>query len=452
MLKLRLKIIICSLLLLLPAVAEGQTTAMSGARQSSLPRVKPKEGVRWWKMLYDGGMTRTASGKWYMSIPEGINDLSVMNFVDGYCFGPHAVFGHIGSARHRFEVEETVRWAVSREAWLAKGALRWYSPVERAMMVELHGGRHTEDYDHDPTMPLSQSLLATGIFGWNHYKLLERTDAGVGVAFPVGNDIDVKMRMAWERRREMENHKQTTIFGTHGQSNVPRLRLGKTAGELMLYDGETDGDVALLNLEFNYQFGQQHVVFDDMTCLSHSSYPRFSLLANLGMGKWHFAELGLRIAHDIRLQRGEDQLSYLLSGGGVLRHGRPLSLTDWHHLDASRFWWQRDNALSRFVMLDNYELSTDRSWLEAHVGWTSDRMLLTWLTRNGAFLREYVQAHVVKVPHHRAHWELQYGIDLFTMWKFGVAVGFDNMTCRGAAFVMALDIGKAKNFNKDSKR
>ncbi len=442
--------IICSLLFLLPVVAWGQTTAFSESHTPRYPRVRPKEGVKWWKMLYDGGMTRTASGQWYMEIPDGINDLSVMNFVDGYSFGPHAIFGYMSPSRQRFEVEETVRWAVSREAWLAKGALRWYSPVERAVMVELHGGRHTEDYDHDPTMPMSQSLLATGIFGWNHYKLLERTDAGLRLAFPVGNDLDVRMHLAWERRREMENHKLTTIFGTHGQDNVPRLRVGKTASELMLYEGETDGDMALLNLEFNYQFGQQHVVFDDMTCLSRSSYPRFSLLTDLGMGKWHFASFDLRISGDNNLSRGEDELSYLVSGGAIYKHG-DLSLTDWHHLDASRFWWQKDNALSRFVLLDNYELSTDRSWMEGHIQWASDRMLLTWLTRNGMFLKEYVQAHVVKVPTHRPHWELQYGIDLFRFWKFGVAVGFDDMTCRGAAFIMSLDINKAKNFKKDSK-
>ena len=401
-------------------------------------------------MLYDGGMTRTASGRWYIEMPGGINDLSQMNFVDGYSLGPHAILGYMSDRRHRFELEETVRWAMSREVWLAKGALRWYSPVEQARMVELHGGRHTEDIDHDPSMPMSQSLLATGIFGWNHYKLLERTDVGLRVAFPIGNDIDVKAHVAWERRREMENHKLTTLFGTHGQDNVPRLRVGKTASELMLYEGEIDGDVALLNMVFNYQFGQQHVVFDDMTCLSRSSYPRISLSADLGMGKWHFASAGLQISQEINLFRGEDQLSYLVGGGGIYKHGS-LSLTDWHHLDASRFWWQTDNALSRFVLLDNYELSTDRSWVEGHAQWSSDRMLLTWLTRNGMFLKEYVQAHVVKVPDHRAHWELQYGIDLFRLWKFGVAVGFDNMTCRGAAFTMSLDMTKAKNFKKDSK-
>ena len=64
------------------------------------------------------------------------------------------------------------------------------------------------------------------------------------------------------------------------------------------------------------------------------------------------------------------------------------------------------------------------------------------------FLMEYVQAHIVKVPAHRAHWELQYGIDLFRMWKFGVAVGFDNKTCRGAAFTMSLDINKARELKK----
>ena len=443
-------IIICSLLFLLPVVVEGQTTVLSENPAGRLPRVRLKQGTKWYRMLYDGGMTRTASGMWYMEIPQGINDLTAMNFVDGYSFGPHAIAGYMSARRHRFEVEETLRWAVSREALLAKGAMRWYSPVEQATMIEIHGGRHTEDIDHDPTMPMSQSLLATGIFGWNHYKLLERTDVGLRVAFPIGNDFDVKAHVAWERRREMENHKLTTIFGTHGQDNVPRLRVGKSASELKLYDGEIDGDMALLNLEFNYQFGQQHVVFDDMTCLSHSTYPRFTLLTDLGMGKWHFASFELRISQDIRLTRGEDQLSYLIGGGGIFKHG-DLSLTDWHHLDASRFWWQKDNALSRFVMLDNYELSTDHSWMESHAMWSSDRMLLTWLTRNGMFLKEYVQAHIVKVHTHRAHWELQYGIDLLRIWKFGVAVGFDNMTCRGAAFTMSLDISVAKSVKQSKK-
>jgi len=249
----------------------------------------------------------------------------------------------------------------------------------------------------------------------------------------------------------MENHKEKTLFGTHGQDNVPRLRVGKTASELMLYEGEIDGDMALLNLEFNYQFGQQHVVFDDMTCRSKSSYPQISLLADVGMGKWHFASFDLRIGQDISLPRGEDQLRYLVSGGGIYKHG-DLSLTDWHHLDASRFWWQHDNQLSRFVMLDNYELSTDRSWMEGHVEWSSDQMMLTQLTRNGMLLKEYVQAHVVKVPTHRVHWELQYGIDLLNIWRLGVAVGFDKMTCRGAAFTMSLNLYEAAKYSKQWNR
>ena len=433
---------------MLPVVAWGQTSALSESQRAQrLPRVKAKQGVSGWKMLYDGGMWRSRGGLWYMDMPDGINDLSVMNFVDGYSFGPHATLGYMSPGRQRLEVEETVRWAVSREAWLAKGALRWYSPVERAVMVELHGGRHTEDIDHQPTMPMSQSLRVTGIFGWNHYKLLERTDAGLRVAFPLGNDLDMKVHMAWERRREMQNHKLTTIFGTHGQDNAPRLRVGKTASQLMPYEGEIDGDIALMNLELNYQAGQQHVIFDDMTCLTRSSSPRFSLITDVGMGKWHFASFDLRISGTNNLARGEDEVSYLVSGGGIVKHG-DLSLTDWHHLDASRFWWQKDNAVSRFVMLDNYELSTDRWWTEGHVEWESDRMLLTWLTCNGMLLKEYVQAHVVKVPSHRPHWELQYGIDLFRFWKLGVAVGFDDMTCRGAAFTMSLDINKAKSLKK----
>lgn len=439
-------IIMYSLLSLLPVVADGQTNASIPSDQPMRPRVLQKQGAPWWQTLYQGGMSR--AGQWYVDIPDGLGDFIVMNFVDGYSYGPHATFGYIASDRSRWELEETVRWASAREVWMAKGALRWLSPAELGIIAEVYGGRHTEDFDRHPSMPTSHSLMATGLFGWNHYKLLERSDAGVRLDFPLGGAIDLKLQAGWERRKAMSNHKRTNVFGAHAQSNEPRLRDGRTASREVLYDGPVDGELALLSAEVNVQGGRRLYVYDDMTSRLESAYPLFSLRADAGMGRWHYLSLDLSVRQDVAMPLSSDRLQYMVSGGAIFRHGE-IGLADWHHFDASCFWWQDKPQLTRFVMLDNYELSTDSRWLEGHAEWSSgSSMLLTRAVRNPGLVREYLQLHAVKVPTHRVHCELQYGIEFVQTLRLGVAVGFDGKTCRGAAFTMSLDIQSARNLQK----
>ncbi len=122
----------------------------------------------------------------------------------------------------------------------------------------------------------------------------------------------------------------------------------------------------------------------------------------------------------------------------MFRHGE-VGLADWHHLDASRFWWQRSDGLTRFALLDNYELSSDRWWSEAHAEWSSEYMLLTQLVEMGG-LRETMQLHVAQVAGHQTHWEYQYGWDLLGQLRLGVNVGFNNLSWAGVAFGLTLNL------------
>ena len=413
------------------------------AQWSDVPMVRRKTGVQWWKMLWEGGMVRPDTGCWYMMMPDGLSDLAVMNYVDGYSVGPHARVGYISPQRQRWELEETVRYACSRHVWMVKGALRWYSPIEQGVMVELYGGQHSEDFDHNPTMDMSQSLLATGLCGWNHYKLLERTDAGLRMTLPLSGSLTLHGYAGWERRRTLENHRRTNSFGAHPQSNIPRIRDGKAASTLRLYDGPVDGALALAGLQLDWQPQQQVYVYDDMTSWTQSACPTVTLCADAGMGDWHYLSLEARVRQDIATGRYDDKVSYQVSGGGIIKDGT-IGLADWHHADASTFWWQRMGQLTRFAMLDNYELSTDRSWIEAHAEWLSGRMLLSQLTRSSDLMQEYVQAHVIKVPSHRVHCELQYGIVLVRTWRLGVAAGMDGTKWHSLRFTMALDISSPR--------
>lgn len=444
----RKNLLICCLLSWLSVTAAGQTSA---------PYVAQKEGVEWHEMLLSGGMMRqytdlldTHRG-WYMIMPNGLTDVVTMNFVDGYSLGLHSTVGRMSLDRSRWEAEESLYWAFNRKTLVGKVALRYVRPVEYETFIELYGGKFLEDFDEDPVMPRAQSLMASGICGWNHYKLYEQTSAGIRFSTPLVFDLKMTGKVGWERRRGVENTKLTNLFGAHAESNVPRVGVPYTAHDLALYEGPIDAEVLKASLRFDYKRGRGLVVMDDMTVREKLEHPTYSLLVDLGTGtsdsltekKFNYLALDVRVSHTMRLPRENDLLSFMASTGFMLSHGE-IGLADMHHFDASKFWWQKHAELSRFALLDNYELSTDDHWLEGHVEWNSQRMLVNRFFTPKEDWREFVQLHVVKVPHHKAHWETQYGWALFKKLRVGVSLGFDNFVYRGTAVSFSLDLNTAR--------
>lgn len=441
-----MKLLICCLLCLLPLVATGQTSA---------PYVAMKPGVEWYEMVTQGGMLRedvdflSKNRGRYMIMPNGLQDIISMNFVDGFSAGLHSTLGVMKLDRSRWELEETVRWAFNRKQLVAKGALRYILPVEYETFFEIYGGQHAEDFDRDPVMPLSHSLMASGICGWNNYKLYERTSAGFRFSTPITFDLKMTADLGWERRRALENSRWTNFFGAHADSNDPRVAVPHTAHERMLYDGPIDAELARASVRFDYLHQRSLLVVDDMTLRETLDYPLLSLLLDMGVGKnrdadrFRFLSVDMRASQTLTLPREDDQLSYMASTGFMMRHGT-IGLADMHHFDASSFWWQKKQDVSRFALLGNYELSTPKSWVEGHVEWNSRRMLFNQLVpREYVIWREFAQLHAVKVPDHYLHWEAQYGWDIMKTIRVGVSFGFDDAIYRGTAVTMVLDLNAA---------
>lgn len=454
------KLLFCCLLGLLSVTAAGQTSA---------PFVAKKPGVEWYQMLMNGGMTRQYTDLldkhrgWYMIMPNGLTDIITMNYVDGYSVGLHSTIGRMQLNRSRWELEESAYYAFDRKALVAKGALRYMLPVEYETVAEIYGGQFMEDFDPDPVMPRAQSLMASGICGWNHYKLYESTSAGVKLSLPLTFDLKMSAQLGWERRRPKENSKSRNLFGAHAQSNDPRVGIKYSAynllsslwniktlsDSLILYDGPIAAELFKASFRFDYKRMRSLLVMDDMTVKESLSYPTISLLLDMGIGKnrdednFRFLTVDARVGQTIACSRLTDQFIYAASVGFVLQNGN-IGLADMHHFDASRFWWQRQQSVTRFALLDNYELSTDEQWIEGHAEWNSTRMLLNRIVPPNENWREFVQIHGVAVADHRLHWESQYGWELLNFLRVGVSVGFDDFTYRGTAVSMTLDLNAAR--------
>lgn len=422
----------------------AQTLRRGFVVEGAAPR---REGVAVWPLLQRGGMYRR--GDDYLILPAGLGELVSMNYADGFCLGPHFTAGRLLPGGARVEVEPTLRYAFGRRVWQGGGALRYILPPERQTVFEVSAGRHSRNFDPEPRLSASQAGMAMGLFGWDHPKFFELTHAGLTVAGPVADPLLLTASWQWQRRGRLDNHRRRSFFGKRAGPNVPSTYRhpggeGWEADPVLAFDRH---ETFLYGLRLDYTRGAGVLVVDDMTARTVSMYPAWTLSLELstlptlnpaarGWVRYERVELGVRQSVD----RAPLHWRYCASAG-IFPERHDMMLADFRHFDASGFAWQATDGLTWFSLLDDYELSTDRWWLEAHGELLHERLWLSRLARVDG-LGEYVQVHFLQVPWRAPHTELSYGLSLGQWMRAGFSVGFDGAAYDGVALNLILSMAK----------
>lgn len=410
------KLLLCCLFGLLPILASGQTSSP----------ISPKEGVGWWEAFNHGGYVRTRDpytgrriGPLYMKVGSGISSLLTVNYVDGYTLGPSATWGYVSKDGWRLELDEEVRWAFSRDELVAYGALRYILPVEQQSRFSLFGGRITRSFDPDPMMPNEHTFMAAGLFGWDKQKYYLLTHVGVRAEVSLAAGLSVDAAVQWRKTEQMVNHRRRNLFGAKSQDNIPIVNGSPYAGKV-----EDTSFRPLLDVALSWQAGQTLFVRNDLESYIESLYPRLTLRAIAALPDDN-------LSLETRIEQTYSGLSYMASAGWFPLHNE-VALYDYHHFDATRFPWMRDYRLSWFSLLDEYELSTDRSWMEMHVEYCHRDFLLSRFVRNPRF-RDFIQVHEAVVCSH-SHTEFSYGWAIGPSFRLGFSLGWDKASYDGIAF------------------
>lgn len=422
----------------------AQTLQRGFVVAGSVPR---REGVALWPLLQRGGMYR--HGDRYLILPDGLGELVTMNYVDGFSLGPHFTVGQRLADGARVEIEPTLRYAFDRRVWQGGGAVRYILPPERQTMIEVAAGHHSRNFDPNPRLAGSQAGMAMSLFGWDHAKFFDLTHAGLTFSTPVADPLLLTASWQWQRRSRLDNHRRRSLFGKSAGANIP-ANYRHPGRE----DWESDPVLAfgrhetfLYGLRFDYTRGAGVLVVDDMTARTVSMYPTWTLALELST----LPTLNPTARGWVRYERVEAAVSQTIdrapchwryrASTGLFPERRGMMLADFRHFDASGFAWQVTDGLTWFSLLDDYELSTDRWWVEAHGELRHERL---WLSRRASLygLGEYLQAHVVQVPWHAPHVEFSYGVTLEQWIRIGCSVGFDGADYDGVAFNLILSTSK----------
>ncbi len=415
-------------------------------------RVPRKAQDKWQKTLLEGGMRRWDND--YLRLDHSVvGSLVSMNFVDGYKWGIHDfAVGRIFRDCSRLELRPRLMWAQDRHVWMGGATVRYHITPSKYGYVELNGGKWSEDFDRDAVLTEQANSLFSALFGWNHVKLYERVGAEVKGSIALTGVTQLSGHLSWEQRELMENHRVHGLSKAEGKWNVPANYIVDARNLNPATARQPRWNLWKAGLQLDYIPGRKIHVLNDMDVEARSTLPVFSLQLETGWNHPNddevnrgFLSLDLSASHTLRWEDNLHELKLYGSVGGFLVH-KDVDLMDFRHFDVQAFSWgeRKDRTgyalssrttgdLTQFALLDNYELSTDLCWTEAHGEWNMGMQGLSrWLAKYG--FTDFVQAHAVKVDGAPLHTEMSYGIDMTGKIRFGVAFGLDDGKWDGAAF------------------
>ena len=373
--------------------------------------------------------SRIKFGKqWWLSYSGLRGVVSEYNFVDGFWLGQRVTLGA------DFGKEKTLRISPSAYYTTAREAVNWqvdatfaYAPIRNGQLT-FSAGNTTADFNrHTGTMRLINSLSSL-LFARNPIMFYQKRFVEASHRIDVANGLTLTAGFVYEDRNSLSNRQSYSFWG------------GNPAPNLLTPDHTATKANVMVSYTPRYRYrlnrnGQKRYV--------ESAFPTFSLFYEKGIpGKAvssaSFDRLDLGIDQKIKLNMF-DHLQYFVNAGKFLSR-KQLYFPDFKHFSTGELFLTTHFFENSFSLLDNYAYSTNDQWLQAHVNYTSQYLLIKHLP----FLQNYMfnealHARTLWLPG-RNHSEVGYSLGIEELARIGVFVGFENGKYDAVGFSVSLPL------------
>lgn len=350
------------------------------------------------------------------------------NFVDGVWLGQRFTLG-MNEKRYRYTISPSVYYTTAREAvnWQIDGNLQ-YAPLRNGYF-SLSAGNTSTDYRKESELRLLNSLSSL-FFGKNPIKFYQKRYVELVNRIDIANGLFLTTGFSIEERNALQNNLSFSIFNGTPSGNIPGDQL------LPMEDNRTTKYAVHLEYTPRYYYHIQA----ERKRYAHSKFPTFGLGYVRGFSNryanYHLIEANIR--QRVALNPF-DYIDYTV-GAGTFVDNNPGAFPDFKHFRASELFITGNALNNSFSLLDNYQFSTNKRWLEAHLTYSTAYLLIKHIPflQNYMF-NELLHARTLWIPG-KNHTELGYSIDIRDVGGIGVFAGFENGKYEGVGFTIALPI------------
>jgi hypothetical protein len=356
------------------------------------------------------------------------------NFVDGFLLGQKTEVEIRFHERRRLSLSPTVYYTTARKAAIVTfDAALTYAPAQNGE-IAVSAGNTTADFAGKNGTGRFGNSLASILFAGNTAKFYRKEFLTLAHRIHPANGLMLDASLHYEKRNDLENNTSWHIFGgKRPASNRPH---GQT-DRMPTHEALT----AAITLEYTPGGGDRRFSGSGGPFLRRSAGPTLRLDYSKAFGnKMHtsFDRIEATVSQDIRLN-----LFNRLSGElnvGIFASSRQIYLPDFKHFRTNEMFLTGKLLHNSFSQLDNYVCATDDKWLQAHLTYTSQYLLIKQLPfLQGYPFDESLHLHTLWLPRLNYN-EAGYSIGFGNLGRVGLFVGFDGLQYESTGFILYLPL------------
>jgi hypothetical protein len=311
--------------------------------------------------------------------------------------------------------------------WRINGTFS-YAPLKNGK-VTLSGGNYTFGFNQvDEDSRLINSIFSL-FYARNFIKFFQKRYIEAANRIDAANGLFITTGIAYEQRNALENKEFYNFFKKKPSPNLPREQLTPMP----------DNTLTKVAIKLEYTPRYRYRIRDGRKIYAQSKFPTFILnyekaIPTDNNRSTSFDKLEFSIRQEITIKTF-NKLKYFANGGTFLSSNQ-VYFPDFKHFGCNEAFITTNSLLNTFCM-PNYSYSTNKTWAQVHLNYTS----LYLLIKNLPFLQKYLfeeslYARTLFVPGIN-YSEVGYSLSFFSMLEAGVFVGFENIKYKSVGFVLS---------------
>lgn len=238
-----------------------------------------------------------------------------------------------------------------------------------------------------------------------------------------------------ERRHGLSNHTDFNVFDrNHIKPNIfPNDRFDRT----------------YYSVGFSYSPNSNYSITEALDMHENRITPVFNIEYQEAFSSWQnnnstYRKLKGGISHNIQLDYF-NSVDYKVESGVFLEKGNKMHFTDYQHFGASDLLLNLNSLFDSFLLLDNYELQTNKYWINLFLNYSGKYFLLKRIPfLQGKPFTENLHLKTLFTPHTDSYIETGYSISFNRYFGVGIFSSFHNTKAKKIGVRFSLNLRSLK--------
>lgn len=349
------------------------------------------------------------------------------NTVDGWIYGQSLKFDTRIDSIHSFSIKPVGYYAFNRKVMMGTVSGEYlYAPLKNGKF-SFDGGIHSSDFNQTSGINGTMNGIMSLFFRYNYMKLFEKRHITISNEIDLANGLRLSTSATYMQTRFLENNSDYSFFFRKERdysSNVPN-------NDVFIQPQISNYKSFSVAAGLSYTPESYYKIQNHRKIMIRSKYPTFSVNYKTGLSgilgsnsSYHLVSGGVN--QRIETSNGSS-FQYRLEGGAFF-NVKDIHFSEFKQFNSQPILVQFAGFENSFQLLDFYRFSTSQNYIEGHVQYQADLLLLKRLPIiSNTIWNENLYLNYLNTPAIRNYVELGYGIgQIYLMGNVSVFGSFEN--------------------------